>query len=165
MYGTVEEVVALVPRYCPTGDFTQTTRPTKSQVVAMMERLSAIVDIYLGNAGVVTPITNNTAVLALGEIVIAATVDLCHHANSAGRFFSDARLRGQNPLGVISMELANWIEVNIGGIVALPGVEVGETEVGRIGYRDTNNAGVPTFPLFQRDGFKPDFKDWDPITR
>lgn len=163
MYGTIAEVEALVPRYCPTGQFTQATRPTLDQVTLMMERLSAVVDVLLGNAGIQTPVEDDTAISALGEIVITATIDLCHHANSAGRFFSEQRLRGQNALGVISKELAAWIELNAAGLAALPGVVVVETEAGRIGYRDTNNAGVPTFPLFQRDAFKPDFKDWDPL--
>lgn len=166
MYGTISEVAALVPRYLPTGVFTQTTRPTLNQVTAMMERLSAIVDVMLGNAGIETPVDPATApiaVSALGEIVIAATVDLVNAANSAGRFFSDQALRGQNPLSVINRELAMWIEMNAAGLGTLPGVVVIETEVGRIGYRDSNNAGVPTFPLFQRDAFNPDFKDWDPL--
>lgn len=163
MYGTVQEVSALVPRYCPDGTFTQSTRPSLTQVTAMMERLSAVLDIYLANAGFEVPITADTAEKALGEIIITATVDMCHHANSAGRFFSEQRLRGQNPLGVISKELAEWVESNADGIGNIPGVVVIELGDGSIGYRDTNNAGVPTFPLFQRDAFNPDWKDWDPV--
>lgn len=159
-YGTPEEVASLVSRYTTSGAFGLTTRPTLEQVERYLDRISGIANTLLAQEGFSTPVAEPRAKAALDELVIEAVVELCHLSNSAGRFFTDRTLRAQNPMRAIREELAAWIDEHAAGLENL-GAARGTSLVSQIAYRDTDESGDPTFPIFQREAFGNRFDDWD----
>lgn len=160
-YGSVAEVAALVPKYTSSGSFGVGTRPTEAQVEKFIDRVSGIVNVLLAEQGFSIPVSQADAKLALDELVVEAVIDLCHAANSAGRFFTDRSLRGQSPLKVLRRELDEWIEDHAAGLENL-GATRTTSKLSSIGYRSTDNSGDDTFPIFQREAFGNTFTDWDP---
>lgn len=164
-YGTPEEVAALVSRYTNAGVFiargvTGVTRPTLEDVERYIDRVSALANTYLAEEGFNVPITQPIAKAALDELTIEAVVELCHVSNSAGRFFSDRQLKKQNPLRVIREEIANWVAEHAAGLENL-GAARGTSFAEQIAFRDTDESGDETFPIFQREAFGNRFDDWD----
>ncbi|MGH9158202.1 MAG: hypothetical protein ACRD1K_20730 [Acidimicrobiales bacterium] len=159
-YGTPEEVASLVPRYTASGAFNTTTRPSLEQIERYLDRVSGIVNTLLAQEGFTVPIADPIGKSALDQLTIEAVVELCHLTNSAGRFFTDRTLRSQNPMRIIREELANWIDEHSAGLENL-GAGRSTSLAGQIAYRDTDESGDPTFPIFQREGFGNRFDDWD----
>ncbi|RMD64627.1 hypothetical protein D6833_04145 [Candidatus Parcubacteria bacterium] len=159
-YGSVEEVAALVPRYTSNGSFTSSTRPTLTQVEQFIDRISGVLNVMLAAEGFAIPITQADAKLACDEIVVSAVVDLCHAANSAGRFYTDRELRGKSPFSVIRAELAEWVQEHAAGFERI-GATRSTSLAEQIAYRDVDDAGDDVFPIFQRKGFGNQFTDWD----
>ena len=159
-YGSPDDVAALVTRYTKSGVFDGTPRPTLEQLERYIDRISGITNVYLAEKGFTIPVTQTDAKLALDELVTQAVVELCQVANSAGRFFTDRRLKKQNPLRVIREEIATWIELHDTGLENL-GVTRGTGLAGQIAYRDTDDSGDATAPIFQREAFGNAFKNWD----
>ncbi len=159
-YGSPDDVAALVGRYTNSGVFDDTTRPTLEQLERYIDRISGITNVYLAEKGFTVPVTQTDAKLALDELVNQAVVELCHVTNSAGRFFTDRRLKKQNPLRVIREEIANWVELHDTGLENI-GVARGTGLAGQIAYRDTDESGDATAPIFQREAFGNSIKDWD----
>src|SRR3990172_4827717 len=92
-----------------------------------------------------------TAKPSLSGIVVEAVADLCHAANTAGRFFTDRMLeRGKSPMQIIRTEMADWVQDHSAGLEAV-GVARGggAADPGRLLFRDTDTAGNPVEPLFQ----------------
>jgi|SaaInl4_150m_RNA_FD_contig_21_1242403_length_1592_multi_7_in_0_out_0_3 hypothetical protein len=159
-YGTVDEIAALTPRYAPNGQFGSQTRPTESSVEGFIDRVSGILNVLLAGQGFAIPITQADAKLACDDIVVNAVVDLVFTVNSAGRFYTDKRLRGKSPFSIINEELAQWVEENAYGFEAL-GATRTNGDIESISYRDTDESGADTFPIFQRKAFGNSFKNWD----
>jgi len=161
-YGTPADVAALVPRYTDstTRVFNSSTRPTIQQVETYIDRISAILNVLLAEQGFAIPVVQQDAAMALAELVIESVIDLCHAANSAGRFFSDRELRGQSPMKILRNELADWIETHAAGFENL-GATRSTSNAEQIGYRGEDEGGDSTFPIFQRSGFGNEFTDWD----
>lgn len=160
-YGSVAEVAALTSRYLVGGTYTTATRPTLAQVEKFIDNASATLNVMLAQAGFAIPITQVDAKAACSEIVVEVVVDLCHAANSTGRFFTDRALeRGINPMKAIRDDMAAWVEAQAPGIEAL-GASRNTSQLGGIAYRDTDESGNGTFPIFQRNGFNNKFTDWD----
>lgn len=164
-YATPEEVAALVPRYTNGGVFiakgvTGVTRPTIEDVERYIDRVSALVNTYLAEEGFTVPVTQEIAKAALDELTSEAVVELCHIANSAGRFFTDRQLRKQSPLRVVREEIASWVAEHAAGLENL-GAARGTSHAAQIAYRDTDESGDETFPIFQREAFGNAFKNWD----
>lgn len=164
-YGTVDEVAAMVSRYTVGGEFiaasqSNATRPTLEQVERFLDRISGLVNVYLAQEGITVPVTQADAKAAIDELVVETVVELCHIANSAGRFFTDRRLRKQEPMRVLREEIARWVDGHAAGLEALgAGRETSLT--GQIAFRETDEAGDETFPIFQRKAFGNRFQDWD----
>ena len=159
-YGSPDDVAALVRRYTNEGVFDGTTRPTLEQLERYIDRISGITNVYLAEKGFTVPVTQTDAKLALDELVNQSVVELCHVTNSAGRFFTDRRLKRQSPLRVIREEIAAWIELHDTGLENL-GAARGTSLAGQIAYRDTDDSGDATAPIFQREAFGNAFKNWD----
>jgi hypothetical protein len=164
-YGSAAEVAALVPRYTSSGEFlsadlSPTTRPTLEDVERFLDRISGLVNTYLAQEGIVVPVAEPIGKAAIDELVIEAAVELCHVANSAGRFFTDRRLRSKSPMRVIREELAAWVDDHAAGLENL-GAGRDTSLAGQIAYRDTDQAGEETHPIFQRKGFGNRFDNWD----
>lgn len=160
-YGTVAEVAALTRRYTTNGYFDVDTRPSVAQVEKWIDNASATLNVMLAKAGFTVPITQADAKAACGEIVVEVVVDLCHAANSAGRFYTDRALeRGVSPMKVLRQEMADWVELQAPGLENL-GATRSTSLLGGMAYRDTDESGNATFPIFQREGFGNELTDWD----
>lgn len=161
-YSLPSDVAALVPRYTDTTTrvFDTNTRPTLSQVESYIDRISAVLNLYLAKNGFSIPVTQNDAQMACAQIVIESVVDLCHAANSAGRFYTDRELRGQSPLRILRNELSEWVDENAAGFEEI-GVTRATSNVGQIGYRGTDETSDDIHPIFQRKGYGNRLINWD----
>lgn len=160
-YGTVDQVAALVRRYTASGEFTPTTNPALSTVDGWLSIVSATVNVTLAGAGFQVPITQEDARAAIAAIVVEAVADLCHAANSAGRFYTERALeRGVSPMKVIRQEMAGWVNDQADGLELLGATRTRASTAGIL-FRETDESGNPTAPIFQRSGFGNEFKDWD----
>lgn len=72
-YSTLTEIAARVPRYVQDGQFTETTRPTESQVNTFVAQVSATLDAALSSVGFITPITAS-AVTPMCDLFVADEV-------------------------------------------------------------------------------------------
>lgn len=160
-YGTAAQVAALTRRVTKAGVFDATTNPTLTTVEGWIDQVSAMVNMSLAASGFSIPVSQADAAKALAAVVVEAVADLTLSANSAGRFYTEKALeRGLSPLRVIRTEIAQWVEDQAAGLAALGAVRA-TPDAGQVAYRDTNEAGETSFPLFQRDAYNPGFKDWD----
>lgn len=161
-YGTVDQVAALVRRYTANGSFGIVgTNPTVAIVESWINTVSATLNVSLAAAGFVIPISQADAKAALAAIVVEAVADLCHAANSAGRFYTERALeRGVSPMKVIRQEMGQWVESQADGLEMLGATRARASTAGIL-FRDTDESGNPTAPIFQRSGFGNEFEDWD----
>lgn len=161
-YATAAKVADEVPRYTDTStrEFTASTRPSESQVESYIDRISGVLNLYLAKEDFVIPITQSDAVLACEAIVIDSVVDMCHAANSAGRFYRDKNLRGEPPFRILRKEISEWVEENATGFERL-GATRTTSNAEQISYRDEDEGDDDTFPIFQRNAFGNKFTDWD----
>jgi len=161
-YGSAADVAALTSLYTASGTYTASTIPTLAQVEGWIDQVSAIMNTALAAQGFVIPVSQSDAVLAIKSYVVEAVTDLAHAANSAGRYYTDAALqRGDSPMAGVRRAILSWVEMFAAGLGALGASRAGETSTGDIGFRDTNNKGDATYPIFQRDAFDDKFQDWD----
>ena len=160
-YGTVAQVQALTPRYLNSLMYTTDTRPTLAQVETFIDNVSATLNVFLAREGFSIPITQASAKQACDQIVVESVVDLCHAANSTGRFFTDRALeRGINPIAAIRQDMASWVEMMAPGLEEL-GATRTHSLLDGVAFRDSDNSGDATAPIFQRKGFGNTFTDWD----
>jgi len=129
-YGTPESVAGMAKLYTDNGDWKDPnptydlpgTNPTLSQVNEWLVNISAQFDVALGNHWFVFPIDpvrSPTVYKAVSQYIASLVADLCHFANSSGRFFTDRLVeRGVTPMAAILTDLSNWIDLNSGGLVA-----------------------------------------------
>jgi len=161
-YGSAADVAALTSLYTISGAYTTATIPTLANVEAWIDQVSAIMNSALAAQGFVIPVTQADAVLAIKSFVIEAVTDLSHAANSAGRYYTDTALqRGDSPMSGVRRGILSWVEMFASGLGELGAARSGETSMGDIGFRDTDNRGNATAPIFQRDAFGNTFQDWD----
>lgn len=163
-YGSPENVAALVPRYGnSTGHFDHTTRPTLVQVETLMNQVSATLNSILATAGFDIPMTQSDAVLMLALWVDQETAALCEGINGSGRFGPMAGTNQDNRgrWVVIRQDAEEFVKENAVGLERLGASRTYDMLAGAA-FRETNEAGDDTYPLFQRDGFGGWFTDWDP---
>lgn len=162
-YGVPGDVAALTRRYTTAGAYDATTNPALATVEGWIDRVSDTLDVLLAEAGFVVPVTQAKAKNLLAGIVIEAVADLCHAANSAGRFFTDRMLeRGKSPMQIIRTEMADWVQEHATGLEAI-GVPKGggAAGAGRIDFRNGDESGQQVDPLFQRKAFGESSRNWD----
>lgn len=161
-YGTPADVAALTELYTASGVYSTATIPTLAQVEGWINQISALINAALAGQGFTIPITQPDSRLAIASYVAQAASDLAHASNNAGRFFTDTALsRGVSPMAAIRKEILDWVETFSDGLSALGADRTSTTGAGEIGYRDSNEAGDATFPIFQRDAFGTTFTNWD----
>lgn len=160
-YGTVAEVAALSRRYTNAGAYDANTNPSITTVEGWINSTSASVNTVLAKAGFAIPVTQEDAKLVIAAKVVEGVVDLCHAANSAGRFFTEKALeRGTSPLRAIHSEMKSWAEDMTAGFAAL-GVARNTPDAAQVAFRETDESGDVVPPLFQRDAFSNRSQDWD----
>lgn len=119
-YGSVAEVEALTGRYTFEGSYDNSTRPTLTQVEKFIDRVSALLNLLLAEAGYSIPITQADAALVCDEFVVEQAVQLCHGANGAGPFAPGSeQLRGRTAFEIISREAAEFVEKHAPGFAFL----------------------------------------------
>lgn len=124
-YGAASDVAALAGAHTAGGVFTTTTTPTLLQVEAWLVDVSDLMDLALAQHRFEIPIdtglTNYTKITnILSNVVVPLVADLCHAANSSGRFFTQKAIEfGLSPMKVITKDINTWVDSNADGLVAL----------------------------------------------
>ena len=165
-YGDTDEIAYLVPRYTDSSTklFTAATVPTLTTIESYTDQVSGILNSYLAEEGFNIPVTQADAKLALDLFVNQEVAAIAEGINGSGRFGPTATAKGKGTrFSVIMHEAKEFIEANKTGFENLGAGRAKDT-TSYIGYRDTNNAGDATYPIFQRDGFlgANSFVDRDP---
>lgn len=147
-YGTVADVEMLVPRYTQNGVFTETTRPKVAHVETFINRISAIVNIMLAEQGFKVPVTEQNSQLAVTDFVVNAVADMCMWVNSAGRFVTEKRLIGQQPLTIITAEAEDFLKRNAVGF-EMSGAQRDRSLTYGLDYKTP-----PDEAMFKREAFR-----------
>lgn len=134
VYGTQEEVAAMAKIYTRGGNWVNPvpaappipadkgTNPSLLQVNTWLANISAQMNLALGQANFIIPFDNDVspnAYKAISQYVVSLVADLCHYANSSGRFYSDKLVeRGISPMQAILKDMIAWIGINERGLLA-----------------------------------------------
>jgi hypothetical protein len=124
-YGSEADVAALAANWTIGGVFTTATNPKLTQVTLWLADVSDLMDLALAQHRFTIPINPSLPnydkiTNILSNVVVPLTADLCHAANSSGRFFTQKALEwGLSPMKVIAKDLNAWVEANADGLVAL----------------------------------------------
>ena len=161
-YGDTSEIAALVPRRQGSGGFFDaSTRPTLTQVESMANQVSALLNSILAQNGFAVPVTNADVVLMLDYFVNEEVAAIVEGVNGSGRFGSTAKSRGaRGRFALIVEDVEAFVKGNAIGMERLGATRTYDILAG-MAYRDTDEGGDATFPLFQRDGFGNTDTDWD----
>ena len=159
-YGTASGVAAYCGAYTLNGQFTNETVPKLTSVENWLTQASALLDNALENQGFAVPLTETKAVNEATMLIEQIVSDIAKGANNTGRFFSERALKsGVSFWRVITNDLDGWAEQYAFGMAQR--TARGETNEFGIGFRDTDNSGDSTHPIFQRKAFGEQFQDWD----
>ena len=119
-YGIVANVASMTRVYTNAGAYDTTTNPTAAAVTVWLGQFSGYIDVALAQNGFTTPVTEASSLLAITAMVEACAADMCHAANSAGRFFSQRYLEsGVSPMMVLRNEINRWATDNAAGMELL----------------------------------------------
>lgn len=161
-YGDTDEIAALVPRYATQGTkFDLTTRPTLAQVESLCDQVSAMLNAVMSQYGFSIPVTDADAVLLLDLFVNQEVAAIAEGINGSGRFGPTTKTGGGGGrFALITDDVQSFVESNAIGLERLGATRTYDPIAG-ISYRDTDEGGDDTAPIFQRDAFGNSFKDWD----
>jgi hypothetical protein len=122
-YGTPEAVAALAQTWTTNGDWidsvpahdavpeVQGTNPSLTQVEKWLDEVSALMNLALQSHGFDTPVTQMDAIAAIDMVVESIVADLCHAANSSGRFYTEHVLEHSiSPMTIINRQISSWVE-------------------------------------------------------
>jgi len=110
-YGTSDAVAALASTWTDNGRWTADTQPTIAQVEAWLVQVSGMMNLALQAHGFDTPIIAIGAVEPIDMVVESVVADLCHAANSQGRFYTERMIEhGISPITVINRQINTWVE-------------------------------------------------------
>ena len=160
-YGTTVGVVALVPNYGSSGDFTTGTSPTLAQVEGWIDSVSGILNYILAEAGFTIPVDDDDVKDALDFFVNQEVSYICEGVNGSGRFGPTSKAVGkQGRFALMLEDVKAFVEGNKAGFERL-GAERAYDTTSSIAFRDTDESGEAVTPMFQRKSFGDSFKDWD----
>lgn len=162
-YGTVDGVGALVPMFSGTDqDFADTTRPTDTQLTAILVQMSGMVNSVLAQYGFSTPIASPSDIKeALDSFVEQEGADIVAGINGAGRFGPSSKAMGKKGrLAMLVEDVESFVSGNAVGWERLGATRTYQ-QAESIGYRGQDEGGDDVAPIFQRDAFGNVFTDWD----
>lgn len=161
-YGDTDEIAALVPRYTNSGAFDESTSPTLAQVESETDQVSAAVNMVLSEVGFAVPVTQADAKLMLDGFVNKMVAEIIHGIRGAGRFgpTSQSKSSQKGKWYMIMEDVRAFIEQGALGLERLGATRTYDI-TSNLGYRDTDQSGTETQPIFQREGFGETYKDWD----
>lgn len=161
-YGSLEGTGALVPKWSGGGsDFSTTTRPTAAQVEIWIDQVSSILNGILSTAGFAIPVSQADAVRALTMFVEEEVAAFVNGVSGSGRFGPTAK--GKTVGGrfrLVLEDVKGYVEAMAVGLERLGASRTYNAMAG-LDYRDTDESGEATFPLFQRERFGETFADMD----
>jgi hypothetical protein len=64
-------------------------------------------------------------------------------------------------MSAIRKEVMDWVGMFADGLAGLGAARSSTTGAGEIGFRDADEGGDETFPIFQREAFGNSFQNWD----
>ena len=161
-YGDVDEVAALVPKYAnPETLFDETTRPTRKQLETNIDQISAMTNGILSHMGFTIPISDDDAKDLLDGFVNMTASHVVEYINGTGRFGPrDKTSKGRGVYSILIGEIKDFLEDIASGLEGL-GADRTRNFTSGIAFRDTDNSGDDTFPIFQREAFGQSWTDWD----
>ena len=160
-YGSVTGVAGLVPRYTVGQTFDTTTRPTATQVESYIDSVSGIVNSMLAQSGFTIPIANDSVKDALDLFVNDEVGSIAEGINGAGRFgprATDGVI--PNRFKLLFEDVKLFIVGNADGFERLGAARQFSFTSG-LAFRDTDESGDATNPIFQRSAFGNVFENWD----
>jgi hypothetical protein len=160
-YGSVAGVAALVPRIAAGDDFVSARQPTREQVEEFINEVSGVLNVQLAQAGFKIPITQPDAKAALDMFVNQEVAAICEGINGAGRF-GPTRWQSGSRYALVLKDVQAFIADYATGFKRLGAARTDDLASG-VSFRNMDERGNQTFPLFQRSGFGDDrFQtDWD----
>jgi hypothetical protein len=165
-YGSTSGVAALCPRYVNTaspGVFDTTTRPTLTIVESQIDQVSALCNAMLANAGFDIPVDQADCVLLLAFFVNQEVAAIVEGINGSGRFGPTTKSEcGKGRFALIMDDVKAFIDGNAPGFERMGATRNYSVTAG-MAFRDVDERGNETFPLFQRAAFGDEkFQtDWD----
>lgn len=166
-YGSVAGVAALAHTWTTDDTFLDAdayqegTNPTLTTVESWINQVSATLNTALAKYGFIVPLTTQRGILAADSIVETLVADLCGYANSKGRFMTDRfTQKGYSVWRAIRDDLDAWVLEYAPGLEQ-DGAQRVASNIDEIGFRDADQCGNLTAPIFQRDAFGNKFTDWD----
>lgn len=154
-----------MPRLAGTGGaFSTSTKPTLAQVEGYVNQISAMVNAILATAGFSIPVRQADILLALAFFVEEEVASICEGINGSGRFGPTAKPSGgKGRYALLMDDVVAFINGQADGF-ELMGADRPNLASSMIGFRDTDNAGAATYPLFTRQSFSggDTFFDEDP---
>lgn len=160
-YGSVLGVAGLVPRYTVSSTFDTTTRPTLTQVESYIDSVSGIINSMLAQSGFAIPITNDSVKDALDLFVNDEVGSIAEGINGAGRFgprATDGVI--PNRFKLLFEDVKLFIMGNADGFERLGATRTFSFTAG-LAFRDTDESGDATHPIFQREAFGNTVTNWD----
>jgi len=142
-YGSATEVAALAQIWTREGSWVNAspgvdaTIPSLSQVAAWLVTVSAMIDLALVGAGFTTPVVVSTVLSAAGMFVSILVADLCHAANSSGRFYTSKVLE-RGGATIIWDEILKWVELYADGFESAGVPRSATPNLAYIGYRSSD---------------------------
>jgi len=162
-YGEASGVAVLVPKWTNSGSFDGTTLPTITTVESQIDRISAFLNACLADEGFTIPVSQADVVMVLTEFVESEVASIVEGIHGSGRFGPTARSRkgsGGSRFHLIMREARDFISENTAGFERL-GATRSYSDMANLDYRNVDESGRDTFPIFQRSGFGNSFEDWD----
>lgn len=164
-YGSALGVAAFVPRYASgSGDsatFTTSTKPTLTQVEGWIDSVSGLCNAMLAEAGFTIPVTDSDVVGSLALFVNEEVASLAEGVNGSGRFGPTSKVLGKRGRFALMLDdVKLFIEANKAGFERLGAARSYSATAG-LAFRDTDERGNATSPIFQRAAFGNLFENWD----
>lgn len=161
-YGSVESVAGLAPRWANTsGVFDLSTRPTLPQLERIIDQIGGLLNAMLANAGFQIPVSQADAKLALDFFADEEAAAIVEGINGSGRFGPSTKAGGGKGRFALLVEDAEaFINAHKVGFERLGATRTYSATSG-LAFRDTDESGNDTFPIFQRKAFGETFTDWD----
>ena len=161
-YGDTTEIALLVPRLANNGVFDATTNPALTTVESETDQVSGAVNSVLIQEGFEIPVTQTDVKLALDGFVNKMVAEIVNGIRGAGRFGPTSQTKGQAK--------GKWFMIMEDTTAFIKGMALGFERLGatrtfaltaQLGFRDTDQSGTETQPLFQREQYGETYKDSD----
>lgn len=151
-YGSVAGVAVYVRRLLDTGSFTTDSRPSVAEVEAFLNEQSAILNGWIAEAGYAVPVTNATAVRALGRYANLGAAGLVELTQAAAGYGGDGEDTRENRFLAEFAKAETWIK---GGALAALGEGQTTPGIGLAGFSvgGRTATGAHLKPIFRRTSF------------